>query len=220
MSAFVVVDLTPVDTEKLQEYLTGTSLRLRGAGEVKYSNLGAGLLGQVLMTISDKDYETLIQERICEPLNMTSTTTNRSLVQDRLVAGRDASGDVTSNWDLNALIAAGGIVSTVEDLTRFVRAQFDTTQVAMARARTKTATLHGGMDVALGWHIQHRDDVQSWHWHNGGTGGYRSYMAIDMDTQRAVVVLTNVSAFHNDSQSVDQMGADLLTAYNAAAVTD
>jgi CubicO group peptidase (beta-lactamase class C family) len=41
-------------------------------------------------------------------------------------------------------------------------------------------------------------------WHNGGTGGYRSFVALDRERGRAVVVLSDVAS------DVDDLGADLL----------
>ncbi len=196
--------------EALQEYLTGDDLRLRGVGEVQYSNLGAGLLGYVLTQIAKEDYESLLQSKICGPLGMNSTTSDRSIVEDRLVYGRDASGDITSNWDLNVLVAAGGIVSSAEDMAKFAMVQFDTTSMAMNIARQKTATLHGSMDVGLGWHIRYTDKGRTWHWHNGGTGGYRSYTAVDLEAGKGIVVLANISSFHDDSGKVDQLAMALL----------
>jgi len=46
--------------------------------------------------------------------------------------------------------------------------------------------------VALGWFIMHYANGGEYVWHNGGTGGYSSSMAVDSNHRNAVVLLTNV----------------------------
>jgi hypothetical protein len=43
-------------------------------------------------------------------------------------------------------------------------------------------------------------------WHNGGTGGYRSFIGLDLERRRAVVVLSDVAV------SVDDFATELLEA--------
>jgi len=198
------------DEDKLQKYLSGDNLRLRGVGEVKYSNVGAGLLGHLLTHVAERDYESLLKESITEPLDMASTTTNRALVMDDLVLGRDEDGDITSNWDLNVLVGAGGILSTAEDLSTFALAQFDETNQDLSLSREKTTNLHESMGLGLGWHIRYRDNGDVWHWHNGGTGGYRSYLMVDIEREMGIVILCNVSAFHEQTKRVDELGLALM----------
>jgi serine-type D-Ala-D-Ala carboxypeptidase/endopeptidase len=61
--------------------------------------------------------------------------------------------------------------------------------------------------VALGWHVLTRNG-HDLIWHNGGTGGYRSYLGYDPITHVGVVVLSNVST----SAGVDDIGSHLLDA--------
>ncbi len=44
---------------------------------------------------------------------------------DKLVKGMDADGEITGNWDFDVLFGAGGILSSAEDLSKFVYAQFN-----------------------------------------------------------------------------------------------
>lgn len=51
-------------------------------------------------------------------------------------------------------------------------------------------------DMALGWHFDRRDEFdtppEDWLlWHNGGTGGYASYMAFSLKHKTGVVLLAN-----------------------------
>jgi CubicO group peptidase (beta-lactamase class C family) len=64
-----------------------------------------------------------------------------------------------------------------------------------------------GLDVALAWHIFTRngDDLI---WHNGGTGGYRSFIGFSPKTKVGVVVLSNTSTL----AGVDDLGLHVLDA--------
>jgi serine-type D-Ala-D-Ala carboxypeptidase/endopeptidase len=79
----------------------------------EYSNLGFGLLGQVLAHRAGMDYEQLVLTRICRPLGMDSTriTLSASLAQ-RFAAGHDPDLITVPAWDLPTLPGAGALRST------------------------------------------------------------------------------------------------------------
>src|SRR5688572_7652773 len=182
--------------DQLKEYLTDKLTVAQAPGEkYEYSNLGAGLLGYALGGLAHADYQSLLKENIFSRYNMTSTTTQRTEVEKQLVRGLDTVGDVTSNWDLGALVIAGGILSTVEDLSKFGLAQFDAANKELELTRVPTFKISETMEIGLGWHIIKAESGATWHWHNGGTGGYTSSMALDVQRKNGIVILSNVSAF-------------------------
>lgn len=194
------------DTQKLEDYLRESLTLSDNAGsKSEYSNLGAGLLGYTLERVSGEPYQELLERYIFSKYGMASSTTRRQDVADRLVNGLDGRGEPTSHWDLASLVGAGGILSTTEDLTRFALRQFDDNNGALALTRQKTFAVNERTDIGLGWHINYTDAGDMWHWHNGGTGGFRSCMAIDVNRSNGVIILSNVSAFHNDSGKIDQL---------------
>jgi hypothetical protein len=64
-----------------------------------------------------------------------------------------------------------------------------------------------GVEIAYGWHVQTKDG-SSIIWHNGGTGGYRTYMGYDPKARTGVVVLANIST----AEGPDDIGRHLLNA--------
>jgi CubicO group peptidase (beta-lactamase class C family) len=60
--------------------------------------------------------------------------------------------------------------------------------------------------MGLGWHFDRLRQGKDFVWHNGATGGYRSYMAVAPTEQAGVVVLSNCN------KSVDGIGRSALTA--------
>lgn len=198
--------------EKLNEYLAGEITLTDPPGtKYAYSNLGAGLLGYTLATIENTTYETLLQNRILIPLRMTNTTTDRSRVNDRLVKGRNHEGNEVSNWDLNVLAGAGGIVSTIEDLGKFAIAQFDPLNGVLAMTRKPTFQVNEKGSVGLGWHISQEADGRTRVVHSGGTGGYTSSIVLDIENRNGIIILSNVSAFNPQMRNIDKLAFELIT---------
>ncbi|MFN1834302.1 serine hydrolase domain-containing protein [Balneola sp. MJW-20] len=199
------------DDDKLRDYLKNDlTTQSRPGTDYAYSNLGAGVLGYALQVKSDFDYEQLIQQVITTPLSMDQTTTDRSRIKNELVQGRDYNGKPTPNWDFNALIAAGGILSSPRDMIKFAKAQWDTTNTAIQLSQLPRHPVNSGMQIGLGWHIIYRNDGSAWLWHNGGTGGYRSTIYIDEVKKKALVILSNLSAGHSRSRLMDALGQDIM----------
>jgi CubicO group peptidase (beta-lactamase class C family) len=197
--------------EKLVEYMTKELSLAQPAGEkYAYSNLGAGMLGYVLCQLTASNYQMLIKEHVFSKYNMTRSTTIREEVKNHLVTGRSEAGKEVSNWDLAALVGAGGILSTTEDLSKFALAQFDVSNTELALTRTKTFGINENMDIGLGWHLIKSKTGSVWSWHNGGTGGYTSSMAIDTERKNGIVILSNVSAFSKDMKNIDNLCFDLM----------
>jgi len=78
------------------------------------------------------------KEMIFDKFNMLHSSTDKTKVADILVEGLNERGKPTPNWTLGALIGAGGIYSTVEDLSKFAIAQLDSSNKALALTRIKT----------------------------------------------------------------------------------
>lgn len=195
--------------EQMYDFLSRHPLT-RGIGEkYEYSNYGAGLLGHLLALKAGVDYETLVTKRICAPLKMGSTAIKLSPeMQARLAPGHNEVLRPASNWDIPALAGAGALRSTANDMLLFIAANLGFTQSALAPAMQKTHATQGStgamnLEIALGWHILKKDGSEII-WHNGGTGGYRSFMGFDKSKGLGVVVLSN------STNDIDDIGRHLL----------
>lgn len=176
----------------------------------EYSNLGMGLLSYSLTKYAGKSFEELLKEMICVKYEMLNSTTVKSNIADILVEGQNDKGKPTANWSPGALIGAGGIYSTVEDLSKFAIAQFDSTNQELTLTRMKTFKENESRDVGLGWFINNRKNVGQWFWHNGGTGGYSSSIIIDVENKNGIIILTNLSSFHRQFGNTDKLAYSLM----------
>lgn len=204
------------DEEKLMAYLSGNINLTNDPGKnYEYSNLGAGLLGYVMSISEKKDYKTLLEETIFSKYNLPNSTIDFEEVnRDKLVEGLSAKGKKTSNWEFDVLAGGGGIFSNVEDLSRFAQAQFDTIHKELMLARQKTFAISDNMSIGLGWHIIKTKSGDKWHWHNGGTGGYTSSMALDIENETGVILLSNVSAYNSNMGNIDALCFELMKTVN------
>ncbi|HEX7089158.1 MAG TPA: serine hydrolase domain-containing protein [Longimicrobiales bacterium] len=185
--------------EQLYAFLSSHELR-RAPGEAyEYSNLGMGLLGHVLALRAGTSYEQLVRERVLEPLGMTHTAVDLTpWMQEHLAVGHGADGNPTPLWNLPTLAGAGALRSTTLDMLRFAAAALDPEATPLHRviAQTQAPRADAGseeMRIGMGWHIRRAPD-RDIVWHNGGTGGYRSFLGLDLARRCAVVVLSNSSA--------------------------
>lgn len=193
--------------EYLQNYL---KLENIPTNTYSYSNLGAGLLGYTLAISQNISFQQLIQERIFQKFKMKNSYTSSNVLDDQLVKGLNSDGEEVSNWEFDALIGAGGILSTSEDLVKFSKAQFDSLNKELSLTRKPTFTVNEDMRVGLAWHMLKQEDDKELFWHNGGTAGYSSSLVIDIEEKKAVIILSNVSAFNPNMKNIDKLGFELL----------
>jgi CubicO group peptidase (beta-lactamase class C family) len=155
--------------------------RAASAGEPSgYSNLGAALLGVALSRRARQPYAELVEERILQPLGMRRSYFDvpTALAGER-AQGHDADGAPQHAWDLGAFAPAGGLHSTAHDMGAFLLAALsDSSSVSsdIHLAMRPRAATRGTNRIGL--FFQTREDGSVWH--NGGTGGFSSYLALDL----------------------------------------
>ncbi len=165
----------------------------------EYSNFAVGLLGYLLGRAAHSDYETLLRERITGPLRMKDTSVTLSAGQQaRFVPGHDEYMRPAKPWTLPALMGAGGIRSTADDMLKFAAAVLDPqSPIAPAMKVALAAPLktdNPRLEQALGWQVVHPEPGRTVLMHNGGTGGYRSALVLEPVRGTAAVVLANSAA--------------------------
>jgi CubicO group peptidase (beta-lactamase class C family) len=88
-----------------------------------YSGEGINLLQLVVETVTKKGLEQLAQERIFHPFGMRRTSfVWQPAFERNYAAGHDKNGDTLPRMRYNTAYAAGSMVTTVADYTRFMQA--------------------------------------------------------------------------------------------------
>jgi CubicO group peptidase (beta-lactamase class C family) len=136
---------------------------------------------------------------------MTATTvaTAASDLPPGRVPATGYAGGAREPWISPGYAPAGsGVWSTPADMARLLQAVIDGSAPG-AEAATPSARIGEGRQVGLGWFTSDIDG-RAITWHNGGTGGFRSWIGFDREARRGVVVL---SASDRD---VDELGIHLV----------
>lgn len=177
-----------------------------GASEPAYSNFGAAVLGSALAAHQGTRYPDLVTERVLAPVGMADTTVavDEGTLPEPRAVGTSSSGRAQAPWLAAGFTPAGiGMWSTAEDLARLASAVLDGTAPGLAATEPRWDYPDGDR-VGLGWFTS-QVNGRTITWHNGGTGGFRAFIGLDAEADRAVVMLSNTTA------PVDAAALELLT---------
>jgi CubicO group peptidase (beta-lactamase class C family) len=202
---------SPLTMEDVYTYLRhDTDKKKPGKDAYEYSNMGAGLLGHVLVWKTGQSYETLLQQFICSPLQMSHTTIMLSDTTS-LATGYDETGKPTCHWHFPVLPGAGAVTSTGADMLTFLRANLQNSSPIseeIRKTQQEVASIPGG-GVGYGWHIDRMSGmvfgIDEIVWHNGNTGGFSSYIGFIPGTRRGIVLLSNQGGEDLDRLALSMM---------------
>ncbi len=191
--------------DRLYEFLARCELARAVGEKYEYSNLGVGLLGHALALKAGMGYEELVRKRVLEPLGMADTAiVLPERLKARLATGSGPNLSPVKNWNFDVLAPAGALRSTARDMLKFLTAAMGLRDTPLRAAfdlmrKDERPTGTPDLTIGLGWHVWRRYGTEIV-WHNGGTGGYRSFAGFDPAKKAGVVVLCNTSF------SVDDLG--------------
>lgn len=167
-----------------------------------YSNVGNGLLGHILEWASGKSFDSLLHEEIISKLAMTSTGLN---VKDstRFATGYDVKGNKTCHWDLPIMYSAGAIRSDMVDMVKFAKANL---HGELKNVFKETQKPQYDLPVGKGWQIDKTMNaiipIGTTVWHNGGTGGFSSYIGFSANDNIAIIILANQGEVNEKIESI------------------
>lgn len=197
--------------QQMYDFLSAHTLRRDPGERYEYSNIGMGLLGHVLGLRAGKSYEALLRERVLAPLGMTETFIVMPADKAaRFAVPHDADLEEASPWDIPTMAGAGALRSTTRDMLKFADAVTHRDRGPLGKAiafsiEPRRPTTIPNMRIALGWHVREANG-RSIVWHNGGTGGFRTFFGFDPATGAHSMVWSNTA------NSVDDLGLHLVDA--------
>jgi D-alanyl-D-alanine carboxypeptidase len=163
----------------------------------QYSNSGYFVLGLIIEKLTGKSYEAVLQEKIVKKIGLTDTylatgnidaSKNESLTYF-ILPGSDWKQVPETHPSL--LFSAGAIVSTPNDLAKFIQALFDGKLVSKESLDKMTAMKDGegfGMvTFALGG--------KTFYGHTGGADNYGAWVSYLPEEKLAVAYTTNAKVY-------------------------
>jgi D-alanyl-D-alanine-carboxypeptidase/D-alanyl-D-alanine-endopeptidase len=181
--------------DALYQDLIHTQLEVAPGTRVEYSNYGVGLLGVALGRKIGGGYAAAIKTRVLEPLGLRDTFVSvPASLEPRRAQGTTDDLQPTPPWTFDAIAGAGALISTARDQLKLIDAELDAAAGSRAVLRapmrlTQERIDEGGRTAGLGWVIDGSDRF----WHNGGTGGFHSFVGFDPKTRRGIVILASSS---------------------------
>ncbi|MCB0842033.1 MAG: beta-lactamase family protein [Bacteroidetes bacterium] len=197
----------------LYENLNQTNLDKPIGQTYEYSNLGFGLLGHLEGLVDSSDYETALQTMILDKLEMNATKVRVDEEVNKNLALPHQGEKIVSQWEFtDAFMGAGTIKSNLHDMLIYLKANMYPESTSLEEAimlAQKPQRPAGGGQIGLGWHIAKSKTSQApLIWHNGGTGGYQSFMGFNQSEDLGVVILVNTST--RSGQEATTLGFQLL----------
>jgi len=166
-----------------------------GRPRTRYSNFGFELLGHALARAAGLDYTQLVHRRLVEPLGLSSlyAPTTAEELRPISLAGRSRRGSTRAPWTGAAIAPAGGLRASIIDMACLTEALLDGTAPGIAALDPVARFSGGGIMIGAAWiTLTHQNHKVTWH--NGGTGGFRSWIGLDREHRRGVVLLSATSA--------------------------
>ncbi|MCV7225957.1 serine hydrolase domain-containing protein [Mycolicibacterium komossense] len=198
-SGFAVLRHRNPYTADLATLLTqARAAKLTDRGSFSYSNLGAALLGEALAAHAGTSYPALLERALLQRLGMTRTFVPVSAAElaPDAPTGWSANGQREQAWTLNAYSPAGGVRSTPTDMARYAQALLDRRTPGLSALEPRWDA-GSGSRVGYAWFTLRAGNVDVT-WHNGGTGGFSSMLALDREHGAAVVILANTAVAVDD----------------------
>jgi CubicO group peptidase (beta-lactamase class C family) len=167
----------------------------------KYSNVGYALLGEIVAAASGEPWGRYVHRRIVGPLGMASTEAMPPREEARLATGyarpRPGAPHVPAQrFDFGAVSAAASIVSTIEDMGRYLAFHMNGGGAVLGgkslREMHRPQWLHDDWQTAWGLGVRvRRIDGRARVGHPGTAPGFAALMEFIPSLQLGVVVLTN-----------------------------
>ncbi|MDR3504407.1 MAG: serine hydrolase [Legionella sp.] len=156
----------PYDMPEFVKWYNTYKPQYKPGAHYQYSNVGFGLLGQLLAKKMGTDFNGLMNQLIAQPLQLKDTTVKLSPEQQkREVASYWINNDlIKKDWEFNFEQPSGGIYSTMPDMLRFTAYQLSHESRAREISVLSQASYiyqsefsnpfeFGDDAMALGWHV-------------------------------------------------------------------
>lgn len=156
-----------------------------------YSNLAFELLGAALAVAADRPYRDLLRDRILRPVGLSEALVpyDADELADRDILGQTGGGRTSDAWLGEAMAPAGGVRADIDQMAIFTQRLLTGRAPGMDALEPKVTE----GDESTGWAwvtMPSPADGRTITWHNGGTGGFTSFLGVDRERGVGVVIMS------------------------------
>ncbi|SDR21654.1 serine hydrolase [Pseudoxanthomonas sp. CF125] len=175
----------------------------------EYSNFASMVLSYAVAHRAGEDYETLIRQRLFAPLKMDNAYIKQLPAGVRAAQGHSPNGKAVSAWNFSTNLAGvGGVRATLDDMIDYVQGELGKPAVSITPAlKLSQQEVSKTPPMAMNWMLMPVAG-RTVHVHEGGTGGFSSFVAFDVARQRGVVILSDTT--WNSLGSLGTLGLHLV----------
>ena len=170
--------------------------------EWNYNNTGYILVSLAIERASGQSFADYMRDNVFQPLGMVDTRVK--MVQGELIPGSaqgyspEAGGGYRTTRDLASSAGAGGVYTTVDDLTRWMLNYRDATVGGpeAIEAIATTAVLESGDSTGYGLGLGLGEQRgRTLYTHTGGDVSHRAYLSYYPELESGVILMSNNAAF-------------------------
>lgn len=197
--------------EALLASLGDVTLTTAPGSAFEYSNFASMVLSLAVARRAGMDLETLLRQRLFAPLGMQSAYISTPPEGVRAAIGHTPNTRPTPAWTFATNLAGvGGVRATLDDMVRYVQGNLGLIDApVLAALELAQQAVSEQPPMAMNWMLARVGDRQV-HVHEGGTGGFSAFVAVDRERQRGVVILSD-TAWHSIG-SLGSLGLHLIDA--------
>lgn len=162
--------------------------------DFKYSNTEYVILKEIAERSSEKDFEELVKQQICERAQLNASGVARNLRQiNNLSLGYETSKQVNQieiGYPLKIIDGAGSLYATVNDLFKLDRALY-TEKLLSKKSIELMQKQHVKEKFGYGWFLRERSGTRDVMYHEGDLPGYTSFMSRRTKNDEVIILLSN-----------------------------
>ncbi len=175
----------------------------------EYSNFASMLLSYAVARRAGEDFETLVDTQLFAPLKMDGAYIQQLPSGIRAAQGHSPNRKPVSAWNFSTNLAGvGGVRATLDDMVKYVQGELGRPATSITPAlKLSQQQVSKTPAMAMNWMLLPVAG-RTVHVHEGGTGGFSSFVAFDNEQQRGVVILSDTT--WNSLGSLGTLGLHLV----------
>jgi CubicO group peptidase (beta-lactamase class C family) len=194
------VHTTPITKDEMLALIVKATPDFEPDTKNSYSNSGYFLLGLILEKLTGKPYEEALQERITSKIGLKDTYTatgNIDVNKNESLTYFNLGGDWQQGLETHPSVFFGGgqIVSTPNDLAKFIQALFDG-KIVSKESLNQMKTMRDAKGLGM---MPFTFAGKTFYGHAGGGDNYGAWLSYEPEEKLAVAYTTNAKVYPVDN---------------------